>query len=108
MENNHKMDTLSECMGFLREKGFKDEFKVENGKMICDKCDTSYSPQQVKINQFYRFEGESDPADMTVLYAIETDDGKKGMITDGFGTYADSAVSDFLKKIEEIHKKDAY
>ena len=104
----HKMDTLSECMAFLRDKGYKREFKVENGKLCCQDCHKTYSPRDVKIGQFYRFEGESDPADMTVLYAIEATDGEKGMLTDGFGTYADPPTSDFVKKIEEIHKTNAY
>jgi len=38
------------------------------------------------------------------LYAIETDDGTKGTLTDAFGPYADENVNKFLKNVEDIKK----
>jgi hypothetical protein len=108
MEDNNKMDTLSECMEHLRKHGYDKEFLVREGKLTTPDGEMIWSPAQVKITQFYRFEGESDPADMQVLYAVECEDGTKGTITDGFGTYASADVSNFVRKIEEIHKYKVY
>ena len=101
------MDTLVERMNHLRDEGFKNEFKLEAKKLTCDQCNY-YSPDQVKIVQFYRFEGDSDPGDMQVLYAIETKDGTKGFLTDGFGTYASPGITEFISRIPELHKKGVY
>jgi hypothetical protein len=108
MEDNHKMDTLSECMIILRERGYNKEFEVKSGMLCCKDCENTYNPQEVKIPQFYRFEGESDPGDMQVLYAIECADGAKGMLVDGFGVSSSEEVNEFVKKVNDIHKINAY
>jgi hypothetical protein len=59
----------------------------------------------VKIVNFYRFEGVSDPGDMTVLYVIETNDGVKGTLADGYGPYASEDASKFITKVTEIQKQ---
>jgi hypothetical protein len=70
-----------------------------------------YKPEEVKIKNFYRFEGESDPADNTILYAIETTSGERGTLTDAYGPYSDSHVAKFIQDVEDIekraHKKNA-
>ncbi len=57
----------------------------------------------MKIIKVYRFEGESDPGDMAVIYAIETEDDQKGFIMDAYGPYADQDnpyKDEFLKEVE--------
>ena len=63
-----------------------------------------FSPEQVRIINFYRFEGESDPSDNAILYVVETSTGEKGTLTDAYGVYTDLKVSEFVKQIEEIQK----
>ena len=58
----------------------------------------------MKIVNFYRFEGNSNPDDMSVMYAIETSDGLKGTLTDAYGLYSDDDTGEFLKEVES-HKK---
>ena len=38
---------------------------------------------------------------MDVLYVIETEDGTKGLVIDGFGAYSDAALSEFFKEVED-------
>jgi hypothetical protein len=40
---------------------------------------------------------------MSVLYAVETNDGTKGTILDAYGTYADANLGEFLKKTGFVH-----
>lgn len=63
-----------------------------------------FQPAEVEILHFYRFEGESNPADSAILYAIETNDGERGTLIDAYGPYNDSQVTNFIKQVEEIHK----
>jgi hypothetical protein len=58
----------------------------------------------VRIVDFYRFEGNTNPDDMSIMYAIETMDGQKGTISNSYGPYADATVDDFLKQVEDIGK----
>jgi hypothetical protein len=64
-----------------------------------------YTPEEVKVLNFYRFEGNSDPADNSILYAIETSDGGRGTLVDAYGPYADSKISSFMQQVDEIKKK---
>ena len=98
------MKDLTSCVKRMKDEGFKEDYQVtEDGLVTFDKSKT-YKPDQVRIVNFYRFEGESDPGDNTILYVIETDDGVKGTLVDGYGAYADENVSKFIVQIEEIQK----
>lgn len=99
------MKTLTSCMRKLDKLGFTTQFKVNN--MGAKSLDTEklFAPHQVKIVNFYRFEGSSNPDDNAILYAIETEDGEKGTLTDAYGAYGDLHIAHFIKEVEDISKK---
>jgi hypothetical protein len=99
------MKSLSSCSNKLREMGYTEDFQVEKKGMCTFGGATIYQPQDIKIVNFYRFEGVSDPGDNTILYVIETNDGVKGTLVDGYGAYASDDVSKFIVKVEEIQKQ---
>lgn len=95
---NGEETTLSMAMNDAAEKGYKEEFKLENGSAMLD--DSNYTADQLTIVKHYRFEGESNPDDMAVLYLIDTNDGKKGIIVDAYGTYSEEDLGEFLKDVK--------
>jgi len=64
----------------------------------------SYAPDEVTIVDFYRFEGESNPDDMSILYAIEANDGVRGTISSAYGTYGDADANEFMLQVENLGK----
>ena len=98
------MNSMSECVSYLNSKGFTEQFKVEDNKLISLSNKEAYAVKDVTAIDFYRFEGSSDPDDTAILYAIETMDGKKGTLVNAYGAYSDPEVDEFVKKME-IHKK---
>ena len=64
------------------------------------------SDYQIEIINFFRFEGESDPDDNAILYVIETNDGVKGILIDAYGVYNSSKISQFLRNVEIVKKKN--
>jgi hypothetical protein len=100
-----KMKTLSECINDAVEKGYTENFKISGKKMTTEDKKSSFTPEKTAISNFYRFEGYSDPEDNAVLYLIHTEDGKKGILIDAYGTYADANISSFIREVEEIQKK---
>ncbi|MCU0352444.1 MAG: hypothetical protein MUD08_01695 [Cytophagales bacterium] len=102
----HTLSPLSACVKEMQEKGYTTDFKVENDLLRGFNSETTYQPEQVKIVNFFRFEGTSDPDDMTILYVIETDDEQKGTLVDAFGTYANQDLDAFLQRVPEINKKN--
>lgn len=105
-EQSNEMNSLANVMGKAVKNGYTESFKVTRNGLTPDKePETSYAPEQVQVVNFYRFEGESDPADNSIMYQIETQDGRKGVLVDAYGTYADEKVNKFMQQVEDIQKK---
>ena len=98
------MTDLDKCLNKLEADGYKDQFKVEKGKLNDLSNKKKYKAKDIKAVNFYRFEGASDPDDTSILYAIETCDGRRGTLIDAYGIYSDDETTPFLKQIE-ISKK---
>ncbi len=100
-----ELKTLVSCCNMLEKQGYSTQFKASPSGLKSLTTDKMYTPQDVKIVNFYRFEGESNPSDNAILYAIETTDGDKGTLTDAYGPYSDTNVTNFIKQVEDIEKK---
>lgn len=104
-----EMTTMVSCMNKLQGDGYTENFVAKETGLEAPSVKKLYTPSQVKIDNFYRFEGESDPADNAIVYAIETEDGVKGMLVDSYGgPYSNHKVSQFIAQIEEITKKEPH
>ena len=99
------MTDLEKCMNRLEQKGYTDQFRVEKKRLqsLTD-AKKSYKPEDVKAVNFFRFEGITDPDDMSILYAIETCDGRKGTLVDAYGLYSDDDTGAFMQDVD-INKK---
>jgi hypothetical protein len=104
-ENTPWMKSMTSCANKMKEDGFQEDFQVSKNGLSTFNASKNFTPDQVKIVNFYRFEGASDPGDNTILYVIETNDGTKGTLVDGYGAYASPEVSKFIVEVEEIQKK---
>ncbi|GAB3574171.1 hypothetical protein [Hymenobacter daeguensis] len=106
MQDKEEERSLVNVEKKLTKDGFTQDFNVVDGRLQTINSDSqkSYAPDEVTIVDFYRFEGESNPDDMSVLYAIEATDGVKGTISNAYGTYADADTDDFLKQVEDLGK----
>lgn len=106
-ENNEMpyMKSLATCLNRMIKDGYKEDFKVTEQGLVWLQKNKIYKPGQVHIVNFFRFEGNSDPDDNAILYVIETDEGAKGTLVDGYGIYADPQVEEFIKDVEDINKK---
>ena len=98
------MTDLEKVQANLEKYGYTEQFRVEKGKLLGIQSKKKFNPKDVKAVNFYRFEGISDPDDMSILYAIETTDGFKGTLTDAYGLHSDEETGDFMKQVE-VEKK---
>lgn len=106
-ESHDNMSTLSGCMASLLKKGYKENLQVKKAGLVIAGQDKTYKPSDVQIDNFYRFEGSSNPSDNAVLYAVRADDGMMGTLVDAYGSDADELVGDFVQEVKEIHKQEA-
>ncbi|WP_159086070.1 hypothetical protein [Flavobacterium faecale] len=98
------MDSLITVLAYVEKLGFTSQFEVNGDLLTSLKTKKKYKPKQIKIIHFYRFEGTSSQDDSAIMYAIETDDNEKGTLVDGYGSSADTATSDFMRAVDDIHK----
>ncbi len=100
MQISHEMTTLTEVMEKLRLNHIESEFRMEKKGMSACKG-KYYQPEDLMIIKVYRFEGNTDPADMMVLYVIQANDGMKGYSLDAYGVYSDHELGydNFIRQI---------
>ena len=106
--STEEMKTLAECLNKMVLKGYTEDFKAGERGLLSLHNERLYEVGDVNVVNFYRFEGPSDPADNSILYIIETNDGTKGTLVDGYGPYSDPLVDNFIKRVEEINKKSVH
>jgi hypothetical protein len=92
--------TLSGVVEDLKGRGFAEHFRVVDATHLrAIGAGSTFAPSQVSIAECHRFEGVSDPDDMSILCAIETRSGIRGTLVDAFGVYSDPEVGAFLDDV---------
>jgi hypothetical protein len=93
-------DTLSAAVNSLNERGFTKDFNIAFDKLICHETNECLNPHEFEIMEVYRFEGETNPSDEAVVYAVESKDGTmKGTIVNAYGIYADPKSDEMIKML---------
>tara|TARA_R110000850_G_scaffold167509_4_gene292560 strand:+ start:400 stop:720 length:321 start_codon:yes stop_codon:yes gene_type:complete len=96
------MTTYSQVLNLLPAKGYGKELNIKRAGTIFDDSETIYHPEQLKIVKVYRFEGESDPSDMAVIYLLHSDTDEKGFLLNAYGTYSNEDnpyYDEFIKRV---------
>jgi hypothetical protein len=95
-----EMTTLSQVMSVLRERGYTEDFNLKQDYIECPNGKCFMYPEEFSIDKVYRFEGESDPADQAILYAISSEKyNLKGVLVDGYGGSSEPLSHRMLKKL---------
>ena len=90
-------DTMSEAVNGLKKRGYELDFNLQENCLICH--GDKFNVDDFEIVEVYRFEGNSDPSDEAVVYAIESKSGIKGVLVNGYGISANAMNSDLAKKL---------
>ncbi len=82
-------ETLLDALNDLIARGYTEDFNVDQDMMQCREKDIKMTVDEFEIDEFYRFEGASNPSDMSILYGISSDVYHiKGTLVSAFGTYS--------------------
>jgi cytochrome c peroxidase len=95
-------DTVSQTITELKKRGYTTDFNLEENCIVCHQ--EKFDPDDFEITEVYRFEGDTDPADGSVVYAIESKTGMKGVLVNGYGIYSEPMSDKMIKKLS-INKK---
>jgi hypothetical protein len=92
-------DTLVEALNDLRTRGFTLDFNIKPDSLHCASNDIRLHPEDFEIVETYRFEGETNPSDESVLYAIQSKIGQKGVFVNAYGPDAEPMGAAMVKKL---------
>jgi hypothetical protein len=101
----NQFDTLTEALIDLHKRDFTYSFNIEEEGARCIETGEVFKPEDITIEEYHRFEGESNPDDMSVVYAVKTKSGLKGTFIDAYGTYSNPHTARFLKRVN-FREKD--
>ncbi|MCD6018784.1 MAG: hypothetical protein K0S53_1905 [Bacteroidetes bacterium] len=96
MERENHYETVSEAINELQQKGFTIDFNLKENSL--DQHPEKFATE-FEIVEVYRYEGNSDPGDEAVVYALESKSGEKGLLVTGYGISVDSKTTEILKKL---------
>ncbi len=95
-----EMETISEAMDRLRAAGYTADWRAVDGRLASD--DASHDPADVTIDEIVRFEGESNPDDEAVLFALRAPDGGRGLYA---APYGPDVSTDDVAVIRALHDR---
>lgn len=95
--------TITEALQDLAKRGYTLDFSLlpEQDCMYCHSHDLSLQADEFVIDEVHRFEGDTDPGDETILYAISsTQHARKGTLLNAYGIYADIHHAKLVEKLQ--------
>ena len=104
MDNKKYYNTLSEAVNDLIKRGYTTDFLIQEDKdcLICHNNSLELSQDDFVIDEVYRFDGMTDPADESILFAISSDKyNLKGLVINSYGADFGYRSS---KLVEHLHK----
>lgn len=92
-------ETLSQAIQTLKQDGYTGDFNLHPEWLECPGLNVKLKPEEFHVDAVYRFEGMTNPDDSSVLYAISSDRGVKGLLVDAYGVYAESISQEMIHKL---------
>ena len=103
MHRADQMTSMVDVLEKLRIQKKDNEFKWTPEGFTAGKG-KFYQPEDLKIIKTYRFEGESNPDDSSIVYIIQANDGLIGYSMDAYGMYTshenEEGYDNFIRQIE--------
>jgi hypothetical protein len=92
--------TLSGTMNELRKEGYVEDFNLQQNCLECRNGQFNVFTNEFIIDKYFRFEGQSNPSDQAILYAISSDKYQlKGVLVNAYGIYSNPVTDEMLEKL---------
>lgn len=91
--------SLSEATGNLRDRGYTHDFNLKSDCVESPASQLKLTPENFAVEEFHRFEGMSSTDDNSIVYAIRSNEGVKGILVDAYGVYASSLSDAMIRRL---------
>jgi len=93
-------NNLVEATNDLMKRGYTANLSLEGDTIDDKEHNIHMTADDFVIDEFYRFEGPSNPSDMSIVYAVTSPKYNiKGVLINAYGTYANSSSSAIQAKL---------
>ena len=92
--------TLSDATNDLKARGYTEDFNLKPTCIECPSLQLQLHPEDFTIDEFHRFEGMSNPDDNSIVFAISSKEGVKGVLVDAYGVYAENLNEAMIRKLK--------
>ena len=91
--------SLSEATNGLKARGYVHDFNLRGDCVECPALQLQLAPEHFTIDEFHRFEGMSSTDDNSIVFAITSDKGVKGVLVDAYGVYASNLSDGMIRRL---------
>lgn len=92
-------ETLTEAMADLKSRGYTQDFNLRSDWIECQPLNLQLRPTEFHVDEVHRFEGMTNPGDSSILLAIRSSTGVRGLLIDAYGAYADTISPEMAKRL---------
>ena len=93
-------ETVTATINWLMSLGYEHDFNLNKDCICYEDGQKKLTPEQFQIDKVYRFEGETDPGDENIVYAISSNDHTvKGIFVSAYGVYSDPVSDEMIRKL---------
>lgn len=91
--------SLSIAIHDLQQRGYELDFNLDINGLVCNEevCNV----RDYEIVEFYRFEGDTNPDDLSTVYALESLDGnRKGILVTAYGMASEGDNATLIRNLK--------
>jgi hypothetical protein len=100
----HYYETVTQAVSELSKRGYTVNFNLSGSILSGPEHGINLNADEFNIDEVFRFEGDTDPGDEMVVYAISSqNNGIKGILVNAFGVYSDQISNDLMAKLKQSH-----
>ena len=97
----NQYENLVEATQKLVNRGFTESFKLtEDSKLASLSNHKEYNANNTLIVEYHRFEEMANSSDMSIIIALECNDGTKGTVTYSYENYSDNMLTEFMNEVK--------
>jgi hypothetical protein len=99
MATRFHYDTAAIAIDKLNREGYMIDFNLPANSLVGP--GSTYNVDNFEIRDIYRYEGDSDPADEVIIYAIESGKGEKGIFIAAYGVSPDELTGQVIERLKK-------
>ena len=92
---------LQETLRDFQKRGYIENLSAKFDHFECRMGEIKIYPSDISVDQIVRFENASDPNDNSILFAIRSKCGVRGVFVDSFGVYHTDLSPELERKLRD-------